>query len=81
MTTGVTNTPDVAMALRSQSAQPPDNLLLGGQWPRRRFQLTSLHTQQPFCKSLRAIADFIRADVEIGVVPFGHWALVPSTAH
>lgn len=62
--TGVTDTPDVLTALRSQP-QPPGNLLLGGQWPSGRFQLTSLHTQRPFCKSLQAIAYFLRADVEM----------------
>lgn len=42
--TGVTDIPHVVTALRSQP-QPPGNLLLGGQWPSGRFQLTSLHIQ------------------------------------
>lgn len=34
-----------------------------------------MRVQQPFRKRLLATTYFVRADVEMGLVPFGHWAL------
>lgn len=82
---GVTGRPDVAMTLRGQRSLLATRLWKDNgrpaEWGRvggsnlPPFLEPHMRVQQPFRKSLLATTYFIRADVEMGLVPSGHWAL------